>query len=405
MRVDLVENGPPAEVAIPDQAGLAVAATRFVDARPLPGTPLWSLRPTSKVGAIAVPGLEVHVTPKLPIARVVFLLEHSHAGITWRDDHVEVEQASDLLRAVVEAFERLATRALRQGLLQGYRTVEEALPVVRGRIRETDQLRHRYGLALPVEVRYDDFTPDTAENRLLRAAVIVARRLPSLAPDLRHRLLRLDARLAEVTPLTSRQALEPWQPTRLNARLHHALHLAEVIVRHTSFELRGEELVVTGFVINLAKVFEDFLCAQLGPRLATRGGVTRTQDRWHLDLDQQIAMAPDLVWYADGPAPNAVIDAKYKAEKPAGYPDADLYQMLAYCTALRLTVGHIVYAQGNEPVRTHRVAGADITIRAHALDLSQPPPALLAELDSLATTIATDTASPADTHLTEAPHG
>jgi 5-methylcytosine-specific restriction enzyme subunit McrC len=405
MRVDLVENGPPSEVAIPDQAGLAVAATRFVDARPLPGTPLWSLRPTSKVGAIAVPGLEVHVTPKLPISRVVFLLEHSHAGITWRDDHVEVEQASDLLRAVVEAFERLATRALRQGLLQGYRTVEEALPVVRGRIRETDQLRHRYGLALPVEVRYDDFTPDTAENRLLRAAVIVARRLPSLAPDLRHRLLRLDARLAEVTPLTSRQALEPWQPTRLNARLHHALHLAEVIVRHTSFELRGDELVVTGFVINLAKVFEDFLCAQLGPRLAARGGITRTQDRWHLDLDQQIAMAPDLVWYADGPAPNAVIDAKYKAEKPAGYPDADLYQMLAYCTALRLTVGHIVYAQGNEPVRTHRVAGADITIRAHALDLSQPPPALLAELDSLATTIATDTASPADTHLTEAPHG
>lgn len=160
MRVDLVENGPPAEIAIPDRAGAAVAATRFVDARPLPGTRVWSLRPGSKVGAIAVPGLEVHVTPKIPIGRVVFLLEHSRAGITWRDEHVEVEQAPDLLRAVVDAFERLVTRALRQRLPQGYRTVDEALPVVRGRIRETDQLRRRYGLVLPVEVRYDDFTPD-----------------------------------------------------------------------------------------------------------------------------------------------------------------------------------------------------------------------------------------------------
>lgn len=84
----------------------------------------------------------------------------------------------------------------------------------------------------------------------------------------------------------------------------------------------------------MAKVFEAFLCAQLSPRLTQRGGITRTQDRWHLDVDQQVAMAPDLIWYADGPAPTAVIDAKYKAEKPGGYPDADLYQMLAYCTAL-----------------------------------------------------------------------
>ena len=49
--------------------------------------------------------------------------------------------------------------------------------------------------------------------------------------------------------------------------------------------------------------------------------------------------------------PRAVIDAKYKAEKPAGYPNADLYQMLAYCTALRLSDGHLVYAKGSAEQR------------------------------------------------------
>ena len=43
----------------------------------------------------------------------------------------------------------------------------------------------------------------------------------------------------------------------------------------------------------------------------------------------------------------AVIDANYKAEKPAGDPNADLYQLLAYCTVLGLPVGHLVYARGN----------------------------------------------------------
>ncbi len=60
-------------------------------------------------------------------------------------------------------------------MLRGYREVEEALPVVRGRIREAGQIRRRYGFPLPVEVRYDDYTVDIAENRPLLAASARAR--------------------------------------------------------------------------------------------------------------------------------------------------------------------------------------------------------------------------------------
>lgn len=43
-----------------------------------------------------------------------------------------------------------------------------------------------------------------------------------------------------------------------------------------------------------------------------------------------------------------MVDAKYEAEKPSGFPQADTYQMLAYCTVLGLPVGHLVYAEGNQ---------------------------------------------------------
>jgi 5-methylcytosine-specific restriction enzyme subunit McrC len=387
MRVDLLENGPEAEVSLPTEVGVALAASTFVDARPVPGTTLWSLKPASKVGSISVGGVEVHVAPKIPVGRVVFLLAHSRGGVSWRYDTVEVEQAPDLLVAVVEAYERLASKALLQGLMQGYRVVDEALPMIRGRIREADQVKRRFALPLPVEVRYDDFTVDTAENRLLRAAVSVARRLPGLGVGLRHRLLRLDLQLADVS-LVARSHLEEWRPTRLNARLHDALHLAQVIVDGASFEPSGRGLTVTGFVVNMAKVFEDFVCATLGLRLARLEGTVQTQDPWFLDGGAEVRMKPDLVWYADEGSPAAVVDAKYKAEKPEGFPDADLYQMLAYCTAMRLPIGHLIYAKGNEQGATHHVVNADVTLRAHTLDLSAAPEALLAQVDALSETIA-----------------
>ena len=87
-----------------------------------------------------------------------------------------------------------------KGLLQGYRTVEEALPVLRGRIRTEEQLRRRFGLPVPVEVRYDDYSTDTDENRLLRAATERLLRLPNLTVEVRVRLHRLLHRLADVTP-------------------------------------------------------------------------------------------------------------------------------------------------------------------------------------------------------------
>lgn len=61
--------------------------------------------------------------------------------------------------------------------------------------------------------------------------------------------------------------------------------------------------------------------------------------------------------------------------------------MLAYCTALGLPVGHLVYAKGNVEPRRYEVIGG-VRLYAHALDLSAPPSELLAQVDGLARSIA-----------------
>ena len=107
-----------------------------------------------------------------------------------------------------------------------------------------------------------------------------------------------------------------------------------------------------------------------------------------------MVLRPDIVWKVRGSAV-AVIDAKYKAEKPAGYPNADLYQLLAYCTVLGLPNGHLVYAKGNEEPARHVVRQSGVEIFCHAVDLSLPPDRLISQMQDLARTIASTRPAPA----------
>ncbi|MER5622610.1 hypothetical protein ABT061_16350 [Streptosporangium sp. NPDC002544] len=183
--------------------------------------------------------------------------------------------------------------------------------------------------------------------------------------------------------------LPTWRPTRLNARYQNALRLAELVLRGASVEHRPGDVTVNGFLFDMARVFEDFVTVALREALADIGGHCALQATHHLDERQAIRMVPDLVWYADDGTPLAVADAKYKAEKPEGFPDADLYQMLAYCTALGLSEGHLIYAKGNAPHTAHRVRHARITIHQHALELNQPPAGLLTKVKTLARRLVT----------------
>jgi 5-methylcytosine-specific restriction enzyme subunit McrC len=270
-------------------------------------------------------------------------------------------------------------------LLQGYRTTEETSLVVRGRVREADQIRRHHGRFPPAEILHDEYTTDIAENRLLRTACERLCRLPGGIPaDVRGRLLRLRVRLADITPVGHGHGPPTWRPTRLNARYQHALRLAELVLRGASVEHRPGDVTVSGFLFDMAKVFEDFVTVALREALAGSGGRCVFQAGHHLDERGAIRVIPDLVRYADDGTPLAVADAKYKAEKPEGFPDADLYQMLAYCTALDLPEGHLVYAKGNGPHTAHRVLNARITIHQHTLELDQPPAGLLTEVRNLA---------------------
>lgn len=385
LRLDLHEVGDWMPLtASPAHADL-LAASEVVDIRPT-GRGMWEVRAGEWVGA-AVLGdprgvcVDLRVMPKVSVGRLLFMLTYSRAR-EWTEDVVEAVGAPDVPSGVAEALVRLVDRALRQGVLQGYRHVEEAGQTLRGRVRTTAQITRRFGAAIPVEVAYDDYSADIAENQILRAALRRMLSVPGVPDLVRHRLLRQVHRLAEVSELPAGAALPGWSPSRLNARYQPALWLAEVILRSHSFELGRGRVPATGFLLNMAKVFEDFVVGALGSALEDRfGGRAVAQDPWKLDAAGLVSMYPDLVWYPQPGRPGLVVDAKYKVDT---VPNADVYQLLAYCTALGLREGRLVYARGVEVPRRYEVVGAGVTVWAHTLDVGLPAGALSGQIAELA---------------------
>jgi 5-methylcytosine-specific restriction enzyme subunit McrC len=385
VEVELTELGAPVSVELPIDAGRLLAASGVVTAAPSAYQPgWWTVGPSGKVGVARVGDVVVRVTPKVPIARLLFLLGYSMHGAAWQASTVDLGDAPDLVAAVAQALWRQVSHAIGQGLLPGYVTVEESSPVLRGRLLESAQLARHHGLPLPLEIRHDEFTVDIPENQILRTACERMLLVPRVSAETRVRLRRLLRECGDVATIRRGDPIPEWQPTRLNARYHTALRLAELVLRATSVEHSAGGVAVNGFLLDMPRLFEDFVTVALRETLeGSFGGRVVAQARGHLDLAGRVVLRPDITWQVGGTVV-AVADAKYKSEKPAGYPNADLYQLLAYCTVLGLRVGHLVYAAGNEEPVRHVVRGAGVEILCHALDLSRSPGELLAEVCDLA---------------------
>ncbi|MEU4007941.1 restriction endonuclease [Streptomyces pseudogriseolus] len=404
--VVLHEYGPAVSVPLGAAAGRALAASGILrSATPDPARDgHWLLRAGSRVGALRTPGGPiVRIMPKTPVSRIFFLLGFSLAPErAWRDDRegtVDTGAYDDVVPALAHAVERRIDAALRQGVLQGYREVEASSLVVRGRILEAEQIRRHFGRTPPVEIAYDAYTADTAENRILRAAVERLLRLPGVPGPVRRRLAHQRVRLADALPLVRGQELPRWQPSRLNSRYQPALRLCEAVLRGSSPEHTppgADPLAVDGFLIDMNQLFEDFVTVALSEVLKDHGLTARLQDTHHLDTAGLVRIRPDLVVRTrDGRTPVAVVDAKYKVEKGDGRLNADLYQALAYATVLGLREAHVVYAAGRLPTRFHEVRGtaadADgrgVLLHQHSVDLSREPGQLMSALRDITVRLA-----------------
>ncbi|MDE0440732.1 MAG: restriction endonuclease [Gammaproteobacteria bacterium] len=350
---------------------------------------MYYLTPGSTVGALEVGDLSVSIQPKLPVSRVLYLASYAIDEIEFREERFDYEDEPTLVEALVPVFAAAARRAFSRGLLHGYRTEEDSLQTVRGRIRVDDQIRRRFGNPVPLEVRYDDFTVDVLPNQLVKAAAL---RLLTLRihTGSRVKLAGVLANLEDVDLVEFPSgALPEVRFDRLNEHYREVVDLSRLILRHTSIETQRGDVRTSGFLVDMNSVFQEFVTRALRRALGLSERTFRSDKRlpgiW-LDGAERIRLKPDLTWW-EGRECTFVGDAKYKKVQDARVPNADLYQLLAYTVALNLPGGLLVYAKGEDKEIVHRVRHAGKGLEVAALDLSGSIDDLHARIGDLASRV------------------
>ena len=331
---------------------------------------VYSLRPGSTVGTVEIGDLSVLIQPKIGIPKLLSLACYAMSKVTPRRELFDFEREYALPDVLSLALSAAARRAFSRGLLHGYRTEEEALYTVRGRIRFAEQIRRRFGIPLPVEVRYDEFTDDILENRLVRAATTRLGAMPLRSGEARRGLGWTAGMLDNVSPEEfPPNAVPEVRFDRLNEYYRQVVALSRLVLTHSAFESGRGEVRASGFLMDMNRVFQEFVTVALREALRVSDRAFLEKSIGSLDVGGRVCLRPDLTWWLGGECV-FVGDAKYKNITGEKVPNADLYQLLAYVTALDLPGGLLVYAKGEADTAEHLVRHSGKRLEVAALDLS-----------------------------------
>lgn len=376
---------------ISDEVASAIAQSGIAAVSQPPGTTEWTIAAGSNVGLVAGDGWALEVAPRLSIPRLMFLLSYALDPKGWREDAIAVEQDTSLFAAIANGFASSALRAVNPAPLCGYRTTRESSISLRGRVLFGEQISRSKGLPIPIEAAFDEFTQDIPENQMLYGAALCLLSLPLIPTRTRGELEHLLFTLDGVQPTLPSADVSRPVATRLNEHYSGALALSELILRGGSVRAEIGSIDFTSFVFDMNQVFEDFLAIALGDALEQHGGEVISQYSGEtLDVERRIRLKPDLLWREKSSGSwLGAIDAKYKRLESSAFPNADAYQMLAYCNAFGLSSGFLVYAKDETAhARAHNVRNSGVLIRVEAIDVEQDPEAVLNEVSTLASVIA-----------------
>jgi len=404
---------------------------------------------------MSVDGIHVLVRPKIPLRNLFLLLEVGLREQDWRYEAALYETSHELLPALVSFFARTAETTLARGLYHSYREQHDRLIALRGRVDVARQLA-RPGVAIPTACRFTEFTADLVENSYLKAAVSRSLRVAGVQPADRHRLMRHLVTLEDVGDVRHRPSdFDNVVFTRLNEHYRPALGLARLVLENLTLQDTIGDVTASSFMLDMNELFERFVTERL--RRALRGRLNvKDQHRDHLDEEHSVRIRPDLLFCPER-SPRFVADIKYKltdesagsgpdsrstrrgrdikyklTDGSAGGSNADLYQLLAYTTALGLPEGMLIYCRdaddhngdadsdrfleadpsgtvapisadpaGAAAVSSVRVRHTGTVLHKYALDLSGTPEVISSNVRALADWIA-DRATGADAATTPA---
>jgi 5-methylcytosine-specific restriction enzyme subunit McrC len=366
----LVENETlrTADLSAPEATRLRERYGDHVTVQPDWEPGVFALTARQSVGVIALDNLRLRIAPKVPLTNLFYMLTYAYDLPLFRDEAAPLAVGDDLFEFLVAIFVRQVDELARRGIQRGYVALEENAPTLRGRLLLGEHLRRNALQPVRFAQRFNDFTADLLENRILKAALWHLSSAVYDQPELRRRVRRALAAFADVTLLNGRTAASaPVVYTRLNARYRTPVNLAQLFLRHLSLEGRPGEEPFMAYLLPMAEVFERFVARYLAEQFAghPRLSVRAQESIWLDEALRERGRLDILLRWAGRPV--LIVDTKYK--RFDGAPEeADRNQMFMYGHALGVSRALLVYADDRDVAYEAQFPGMALAARSLALN-------------------------------------
>ncbi len=304
--------------------------------------PRGSLVAQNFVGVVCLGRHQIEVLPKVGGAMRKSLLPMIAATLDLVVEGHPSGQVAESDESVLEPIIRLFCSelwtAVRRGMVHQYVQREENLVVMRGKLQVANQLRHNLARVDRLHCEFDEFSPDNALNRLLKAAVrmlLGVTRSPANARNLSE-LLFCFHEVADMYPVAA--ARQGVKLDRLSERYGPLVNLALLFLQSASPDVVSGDGHGFSLLFDMNELFEEYVGRQVRAALRPLGfQVTLQGPKRHLARSASgspaFELRPDIVNSRDGRV-TLIIDTKWKRlkeeERREGVSSADAYQMFAY---------------------------------------------------------------------------
>ena len=270
--IRLSEYSPSSVDLSPDDAGyIDRSLKKRIDIWKDVGEEMHRLNPNQWVGVVVLPsGRRLESYPKVPVRNLFYMLAVAYKIDPFLQEQASMDRLDAMLEFVGRYFADLVEQRLERGLYRSYIEVEDNLATVRGRIAFAEDIRRNYVMRHRTYCRYSDFTWDIPENQVIRQ---VAHLLSGwgFRRDLRLRLARIDAMMAEVTRTNlPGRAVASFRYNRQNDDYKPLHQLCRLFLDGASLSEDEGVFDFRTFLVDMNKLFEEFITQVLLERVSIR---------------------------------------------------------------------------------------------------------------------------------------
>lgn len=289
----------------------------------------WSVRVLNSIGIVRVGELQLVVEPKIPLPHVLHLFERSGSFPRLDVERASLESAETLWPLVAAAYLSSLECLIRAGLASGYQEARADLRSARGRIITATTATALMKGRVALQCEFEDFSVDTALNRVLKAAAERVAMSGNLSWDLRRRAARVIQHLEGISELRPLDLVTA-RPERHTSRYVLPLQLARHVLDSTGRAVEAGLEAGFGFLIRTPEMVEEALRRTVASALE---GLTEVTKETLALRGSHHSLTPDLAFGS-----LAVGDVKYKVWA-GDWDRADLYQLVAFATGFRVNAG------------------------------------------------------------------